>query len=135
MRSNELREAYHTRLREGETVYLADAFGDNEPMAAKKARYLGSEGQTDPRVEIILDAGTDTLGQSFHARPTSLFTPLEFAQLLERHNPLFMLETRPLDSLLAVPEMNREFASILVQEAINREVAIELSANDNSSNS
>jgi hypothetical protein len=134
MKSDELRVAYHTRLREGEAVYLADAFGDNDPMAAKKARYLGAEGQADPRVEILLDAGTDTLGQSFHVKPTNLFTALEFAQLIERHHPLFTLETRPLDSLLAIPEMNREFASILVHEAFSREVAIELAVNDSTGN-
>lgn len=134
MRSSELREAYRTRLRAGEMVYLADAFDDNEPMAAKKARYLGSEDEHDPRVEIVFDAGTDTMGQSFHAKPTSLFTSLEIVELLERHHPLFLLEARPLDSLLAIPEINREFASILVHEALGREVSIELSANDSPQN-
>jgi hypothetical protein len=129
MRTEELRDAYRTRLRPGEIAYVADAFGDTQPMVAKKVEYLDLQRQKkfDPWVRIILDGGSDTLLQSFPVDPLNLFTPQEAAEALTRHQDKlsFFPGYTPLDALIGQPELNREFVAVLSAEALNRLVAIE----------
>lgn len=126
MSPNELKQAYRTRLRDGEVVYWADAFSDDEPLVAKKGRYQPAEDGADPWITILLDGGNDTEGTQPRVDTLTLFTAQEAVALLRKHNPVYELEIVPLDTIVGNPDMNREMAHILMAGALDRIAGFEL---------
>ena len=126
MGQEELKQAYRTRLRDGEVVYWADAFSEDEALVAKKGRYQPAQDGAAPWITILLDGGNGTEGDQPRVDMLNLFTAQEVATLLEKDNPWFELQATPLDTMIGDPSSNRKMAHLLMAGALDRTVSLEL---------